>query len=851
MQSRSVRWGTRVLRGVLTAVLALGPLVAAAGDDDDDDGGIDRKATYQAEVFRGEGGIPTIVAADFASLGFGTGYIMAQDILCLLADDRFLTFSAERSRFLGEGDGNLESDFFYQLFIDRDEANDPLDPRQSALFRGAAAGYNRYLRDTPVADRDPACGAEPWVREISEIDWRRISRLDFFLPFISDLIVSAEPPPPLPPPTAAANPATAAQGPTAEQMRKVREIELAWQERIEPFLENGSNGIGLGRDATVGGTGMLLANPHQGWDGVARFYAFHQILPKELNIVGANVIGRPQVGFGTTKHVAWTSTVSTADRFTFYQLVVNPFKPTQYQFDGQFVDMIEETVTVQVPDGSGGFEDRTHTFYSTHFGAFLTGWLFPGVALAVRPAGSVGEGGAGFRGIDALLDQYKAKTVRELKAVHDARQFLPVNLIAADSTGETLYSDPGPIPNLTQAQTNACRGPIGLVLGNSSDCQWGTDPDAAVPGIFGPGNLPTLFRTDFVTNSNDSFWLTNPDEPLTGLDPVLGSVETERELRTRGGLVLVQRRIAGSDGQPGSKFTLEQLQRLMLGNEAYTAEIVRNGLVALCQGNPLVMVGPDLVDISDACQVLTNWNARDDLDSRGAHLFRETMRASGNSRLLPSDWNFLVPFDLGDPVNTPRGLDPLDNPEALQDLAEAVKLLNDAGIALDARLGDLQSEDRDGAIPIHGGTNASGLFNIIRARFQGADAYPDVQSGSSWIQATDFSEDGPVSRGILTYSLSPNPGSPFYADQTRLFSEKRWVELPFSRDDVEDAATESREVVEGKRDCKNGGWQGFTNPSFANQGECVAYFEALRRLRLAEIDARAGDDDDDDDDDDD
>ena len=816
-------------RSYSAVVLLLAVLVMGASPNQE----IDQQATYEASVQRTAGGIPHIRAHDFASMGFGTGYAMAEDILCLLADDRFLTFSAQRSRFLGEGGGNLSSDFFYQLFIDRGDAEQPVDARQAAVFRGAAAGYNRYLRDIPVADRDATCGAEPFVREIGEIDWRRVSRMDFFLPFVSGLITAAQPP-------AAATAAIKQTLPRKLTPEQHREIQLAWNEMVEPFKEEGSNGIGLGRDATVDGTGMLLANPHQGWNGTSRFYAFHQTLPGELNVVGATVIGRPQVGFGTTEHVAWTSTVSTADRFTFFQLILNPANPLQYIFDGVPMDMIQETVTVQVPDGNGGFEDRTHTYYSTHFGAFLIGGFFPWngfVAFAVRPVGSAG---APWRGIDALIEQYQATTVRELKDVHDAAQFLPVNLIAADSSGETLYADPGPIPNLTEAQIAAC-SPFGSVLGNSSFCQWGTDPDAAAPGIFGPANLPALFRSDFVTNSNDSFWLTNPAEPLTGFDGTLGGVESERTLRTRGGLSLVQGRIAGSDGQSGSKFTLEQLQQLMLGNDAYAGEILRDGLVALCQANPMVIL-PDttVVDISGACPVLAAWDLRDNLDSRGAHVFREVMReGTGGGRTLPSSWNYLVPFSLADPVNTPRGLDPVTNPDALQALALAVQLFDDSGIALDAELGDLQSEPRGAdAIPMHGGTNASGLFNIIRASFQGAAGYPDVSSGSSWIQATEFAQGGPVSRGILTYSLSPNPDSPHFADQTMLFSQKQWVDLPFTDEDVAAAAVSSVALSEGKGDCKKGGWQDFTNPSFADQGECVDYYDALRMQRLDEIKAR-------------
>ena len=208
---------------LVLAVVLMGAPPSFADDDDDLD--IDKRATYEASVQRTEGGIPHIRAHDFASLGFGTGYAMAEDILCLLADDRFLTFSAERSRFLGEGGGNLNSDFFYQLFIDRGEAEDPVDPRQAAVFRGAAAGYNRYLRDTPVADRDATCGGEPFVREIGEIDWRRVSRLDFFLPFVSGLITSAQPPAPL----AATKKSTTPQTLTPEQHR---EIQVAWNAMI-------------------------------------------------------------------------------------------------------------------------------------------------------------------------------------------------------------------------------------------------------------------------------------------------------------------------------------------------------------------------------------------------------------------------------------------------------------------------------------------------------------------------------------------------------------------------------------------------------------------------------------------
>lgn len=786
---------------------------------------IDQQASYEALVRRTDGGVPHIRAADFASLGFGTGYAMARDNICLLAD-QFLTFAGERSRFLGPGGGNLNSDFFYQLFIDRAEASEAVDSRQAALFRGAAAGYNRYLRDTDVANlTDPACQGQPWVRTIAEIDWRRISRMNFFYPALLGQIVAAAPPAP---PMAGAVPGVAQ--PLSDQ--EAREVELAFRALVQPLQELGSNAIAIGRDGTANGTGMLLANPHQPWTGARRFYAFHQTLPGELDVIGANVIGRPQVGLGATEHVAWTSTVQTGPLNTFYRLTLVPGNPTQYVFDGQPRDMIAETVTVRVPDGSGGYTAHEHTFYSTHFGAMLVGGAsFPwttSTAFAVRAAD------VGFRGIDALVPQYQAKSVHDYKAVQDTYQFNPSNQIAADSSGDAYYANTAPIPNLDDSQRAACAMPGGLD-GSRSRCLWKTDPDAAGPGIIGPAHLPSLIRPDFASNMNDSHWLANPYAPLTGFDSSLGSVNTTRSFRTRSGLVQVLDRISGADGKGPPKFTLQQLQSLITDNVAHTGRVLRDDLVTLCQQNPSVTLpNGSVVNIAPACPVLASWNLRDGLDSRGAHLFREFAG-------VPGARNYAVPFDVADPVNTPRGLDTNGNAAVLQALATAVQRLQNAGIPLDARLGDIQSVTRGGErIPIPGGTNASGLLNIIGAPFSAAGGgYPDVTSGSSWIQATEFTANGPVSRGIMTYSQTTNRNSPHFADMTRLFSQGQWVDLPFREADVAAAAVESLTLTEGKDDCRSGRWQEFTNPKFANQGACVEYYDSLRRQRLAEIQRRS------------
>jgi acyl-homoserine-lactone acylase len=280
---------------------------------------------------------------------------------------------------------------------------------------------------------------------------------------------------------------------------------------------------------------------------------------------------------------------------------------------------------------------------------------------------------------------------------------------------------------------------------------------------------------------------------------------------------------------------------IALGNRNEAGELLRDGLVDLCEATGSVSL-PDgtAVDISAACPVLASWDLRDNRDSRGTHVFREFLRLGDGGRRLPSSFNYVTPFDANDPLQTPSGLDPNDNDAALEALATAVKALDDAGIALDEALGNIQGVTRQGEfIPLHGGPEHVGVLNKIEARFEGADGYPEVTSASSsWIQATSFDANGPVSKGILTYSQSTNPASPHYADITKKYSNKEWVDLPFHQDDVEAAALSSMTLKEGRSDCKSGGWQAFTNPSFANQGACVEYYDALREQRLEEIKAR-------------
>ena len=304
-----------------------------------------------------------------------------------------------------------------------------------------------------------------------------------------------------------------------------------------------------------------------------------------------------------------------------------------------------------------------------------------------------------------------------------------------------------------------------MLDGSRSSCAWDNDPDALQPGIFGPRHLPSLERRDYVTNSNDSYWLANPAHPLEGFARIIGDERTPRALRTRLGLTMVAQRLAGTDGRKGKGFTLADLQAMVFNDRQYAGELWRDDLVAMCKANPILPGSSGPVDVSGACPVLERWDRHDNLDSRGA--------------VSVSAPAFSTPFSATDPVNTPRGLNTND-PAVRQALADAVSDLTASKIPLDAPLRGYQYEARGKTkIPIHGGPGTLGVFNAINVRWTPPAGYPAVPHGSSFVMAVSFTDGCPRSRSILTYSQSTNVRSPYYGDQTRMFSGKRWNDMRF------------------------------------------------------------------------
>jgi acyl-homoserine-lactone acylase len=153
----------------------------------------------------------------------------------------------------------------------------------------------------------------------------------------------------------------------------------------------------------------------------------------------------------------------------------------------------------------------------------------------------------------------------------------------------------------------------------------------------------------------------------------------------------------------------------------------------------------------------------------------------------PNLW--VVPFDVKDPVHTPRQINVADTKvrkALMRGLAAATKKLNDAQIPLDAPWGEVQYAERNGEkIGIPGGSHGSGMFSVMGAKLTPGKGYTPIISGNSWMQVVTWNDAGEVdARGILSYSQSEEADSPYAADQTKLYSQSQWLKLPFTEQEI-------------------------------------------------------------------
>jgi acyl-homoserine-lactone acylase len=770
---------------------------------------------YQVEIRRTALGIPHVKAGDWGSLGYGYGYVQAQDNLCTMADG-FITYRGERSRYFGADarpaaeatfgqPDNLNADFFFRFIAD-DAAVSRYRQSQTAgmraLIGGFVAGYNRYVGELAHGEfpgAHAACRAAPWVGKISSADvYRRLYAANLAggeARFINAIATAR-------PPGAAAQSPDASREPKAEDGHGSSNTELAANALVDHIGGHagiGSNALAFGADATHNGSALLLGNPHWFWSGPDRFYQAQLTIPGQLNVSGVSFLGVPLIVIGFNENVAWTHTVSTAKRFGLFKLTLVPGSPTRYQVDGKTEAMTPTKVNVDVRAADGSIHTVSRTLYRSRFGPLVNlGARSPALAWNAQQAFALRDINAdNFRVFENFLEWNQANSLDDFIRVQKKNAAMPwVNTLAIGRGDPRVwYADIGAVPDVPDELAQRCTPPVGKALaqsmpgvplldGSRSECDWRDQPGTAQPRAMPVAQMPALLRRDYVGNFNGSYWLSNPAAPLTGYAQIIGATNTPQSLRTRLGHSIATQLQSDPKG-----VSADALGRAALDSRSMSALLFKqpvlervcvSGSDAAAGANAAESAAANTVELHQACKVLAAWDNTAAANAVGATLWDELWR-----RLItiPPAQLYAVAFDPAHPLTTPAGIaaDPATLAAALHD---AVVALQKAGIAIDApRSAALYVERNDERIPLFGGCDAGGYFTAacaahpFDARAYSMNVNP---SGDTYLQIVSFAGDQVLARTLLASSESGDPASPHYADATRDYAAQRWLSIPFS-----------------------------------------------------------------------
>jgi acyl-homoserine-lactone acylase len=828
-------------------------------------------------------GIPHIRASNYRSLGFGVGVVHAEHNLCTLAE-QLVKLRGEKARYLGPGrqQANILSDLAYQALDYTTAARTvwpTLSPDVQALLQGYVQAFNVQLsaklrqQNLPSPCANVAWIQAPWLTKLTGEDLLAyhldLASLASARNFHAAIAVAAPPNVQAAAPltttaasltTSAVPLATSAARPDTQMFTDDSRNHML---RIEGI---GSNGWALGKEKTDLAQSALLANPHFPWDGELRFFMQHLTIDGELDVAGATMIGMPAVLIGFNQQIAWTHTVSQAKRFTLYQLQLDPANPLRYKYGDSYRELTAKKIRIEVLQANGERVPLERTLYFSHYGPMLNlASLSPSLGWSTQSAVT-------FRDANALngrltghwLALGKAKNVEQALDSFAQHQGIPwVNTLAVDASGHAAYIDGSQVPLLSETAerywAQASQSPqlaaiwqdgAGSVLLPGSDprFEWQQDARSKHAGTVPAALAPKLIRNDYLFNANSSHWLSNLSQPLEGYSLMYGPERTERSPRTRYNAQLItnsgHEKLAGSDG----KFTFAELKNVFSNNGSIFALQERQSLVRYCQQTPTVQLAGRDVDLSRACTVLAGWDGRYLASSQGAILMREFLanyRIAGERNL--SSALYQRPFDSKDPAHTPAGLS--DNQsQVLQALALAVVRLQNAGIAFDSPLGQvqfLQKTPQSSPIPLAGGYSFEGVFNMAErllpsrstselvnvesgqalldaptlsqaAVLAGLNPNPSnlvsqapingqatagyrVNYGSSFVMAVQFTNQNGVIRPeaevLHAYGQAHDPASVHFNDTSSAFSQHQWHPLPFRAQQVQ-ASTVRRVVLQ-------------------------------------------------------
>lgn len=685
------------------------------------------------EILWDKWGVPHVFAKSVPDMYFCYGWAQAEAHGNLLLH-AFGNSRGRASEYFGPGDHgkNLRNDrwvWLNEIPVRSVSWLQQQTPEFRAFLDAFAAGINGYAAKHPEALSEEAKRVLP----ITALDL--IEREQLFINF--EFVASPR----------------LMDAPTAARA----EIDSPFDPRNED-MQDGSNGWAIAPSHTRDGNAMLLMNPHLAWAGEQSYFEV-QLTAPGVDLYGATQVGLPAMRFVFDDRHAITNTVNTNNGALLYRIVE---KDGGYLYDGKVLQYTKRTYPFKVRQADGSFTTENVETWKTVHGPIIRRDAGGPVALYAA-------------GLDKpfLLEQVwkmsTAKSIAEYQQQMKRLQLPMYNVLYADRAGHIEYLFNANVPKRSEGDWEFWQHPA---PGDSSKyLPHGSLTYEELPRVIDP-------PSGYVQNSNqppwDAAWPTmlKAAEYPAYIAPSFGLFRSDRALR-----------MLSEDKQ----FTYDMLLHKKLSTRMEFADRILPDLLdaAARYGSPRA---------KEAAAVLRTWDRQAEAESRGALLFytwaQKFVNPAVTLNLKNAQRNFAVPYNVNEPLTTPRGINDPKAAAAMLDeaAAETVKLYG----AMDAPWGKVMRLELNGQsdgdttaargtalngvdLPGNGGYGNLGIFRVVTYGPL-AEGIKTPVHGDGFTLAVEFST--PLkAKSLVSYGNCSQPGCAHHTDQLPLVENKQWRDV--------------------------------------------------------------------------
>ncbi len=348
------------------------------------------QAGSDATVYRDVWGVPHVYGLGEEEALYGQGYAQAQDRLGTIYK-AYRKANGRMSEAFGEG--WVEHDYRQRLLGHMDESR----KRYGEISRKARRGIESFISGIRAfADENPKLVPD-WSCEVQPSG---MVTLGWFI--ISGWQLSE------------------AAGKLA-RMRKEDRTSNEWA---------------VSRSRSRDGVVMACIDPHVRWEDEWLFHEVH-LHGGDLHVFGFSPVGTPYVSLGHNRYLSWAMTTGGPDTSDVYEEELNP-DGSKYLYDGKWVDLQKETITINVRTGEG-LKQAERDIIRTHHGpvAMISGDRAYAFKLSLLNQVHL---------LDQIRSMNIARNLGEFLEALSMLQLMPQNLMYADIQGNTYYQRSGRVP---------------------------------------------------------------------------------------------------------------------------------------------------------------------------------------------------------------------------------------------------------------------------------------------------------------------------------------------------------------------------------------------------------------------